>query len=56
MQAKLNMHLGAEVFDRIFVGAEFNHAWQGVLYVRVRSEYSARQLTKKHVNLLASGC
>jgi hypothetical protein len=33
MQAKLNMHLGAEVFDRIFVGAEFNHAWQGVLYV-----------------------
>lgn len=54
MQAKLNMHMGAEAFDRIFMGAEFTHAWQGVLYVKVRSEYSAHQLKKEHVNLLAA--
>ncbi len=56
MQAKLNMYMGAEAFDRVFMGAEFTHAAHGVLYVKVRSEYNAHQLNRKYVNLLASVC
>jgi hypothetical protein len=54
IQAKLNMHMGAEAFDRVFMGAEFTNAWQGTLVVRVRSEYNAEQLERKHVALLAA--
>jgi len=54
MQAKLNMYLGASAFDRIFMGAEFTEAKNGILYIRVRSEYHASQLTREHVNVLAA--
>jgi hypothetical protein len=54
MQAKLNMHMGAEAFDRVFIGVEFTHAGNGVLYVSVRSEHNAHQLKREHVNLLAA--
>jgi hypothetical protein len=48
------MHMGAEAFDRVFMGAEFTNAWQGTLVVRVRSEHNAEQLERKHVALLAA--
>jgi hypothetical protein len=54
IQAKLNMRMGAEAFDRVFMGAEFTHAWQGTLFVKVRSEFIADQLERKHVALLAA--
>jgi hypothetical protein len=54
IQAKLNMYLGAPAFDRTFIGAEFTEAKNGILYIRVRSEYQASQLTRAHVTILAA--
>jgi hypothetical protein len=54
IQAKLDMYLGAPAFDRTFIGAEFTEAKNGILYIRVRSEYQASQLTRAHVTILAA--
>jgi len=47
------MYLGASAFDRIFLGAEFTEAKNGILYLRVRSEFHLSQLRREHVTLLA---
>jgi hypothetical protein len=52
MQAKLNMHMGAEAFDRIFLGAEFGEVSNGVLNLVVNSNYQARQLRVEHMRVL----
>jgi hypothetical protein len=54
MQAKLNMFLGRDVYDRLFLGVEFGDFSRGFLHVRVRSEFSADQIEAGYLPVVAA--
>ena len=54
MQAKLNMFLGRDVYDRLFLGVEFGDFSRGVLHVRVINEFSAEQIECCYLPILAA--
>jgi len=54
MQAKLNMFLGRDVYDRLFLGVEFGDFSRGVLHVRVANDFSAEQIECNYLPALAA--
>jgi hypothetical protein len=53
VQAKLNMALGKEVFDRLFLGMEIDGVSRGVMKIRVRSEPCALDIQTNHAGTIA---
>jgi hypothetical protein len=53
VQAKLNMALGKEIFDRLFLGMEIDGVSDGVMKIWVRSEYCALDIQAHHAGTVA---
>jgi hypothetical protein len=53
VQAKLNMALGKETFDRLFLGMEIDGVSDGVMKIWVRSEHCALDIQANHAGTIA---
>jgi hypothetical protein len=53
IQAKLNMALGRDVFDRLFLGMEIDAISDGVMKIWVRSEHCALGIQANHAGTIA---
>ena len=53
VQAKLNMALGKETFDRLFLGMEIDAVSDGVMKIWVRSEHCALDIQTNHAGTIA---
>jgi hypothetical protein len=53
VQAKLNMALGKETFDRLFLGMEIDGVSDGVMTISVRSEHCALDIQANHAGTIA---
>jgi hypothetical protein len=53
VQAKLNMALGKETFDRLFLGMEIDGVSDGIMKIWVRSEHCALDIQANHAGTIA---
>lgn len=53
VQAKLNMALGKETFDRLFLGMEIDGVSDGVMKIWARSEHCAVDIQANHAGTIA---
>ena len=57
MQARMSLIVGAETYDRLFLGAVFSEVQKGVLYCFVRTEELAAEIEENfalHISIIAS--
>jgi hypothetical protein len=53
IQAKLNMKVGSEVFDSVFVGMQIVGVFRGGMQVLVRSDHCAHVIERNYLGILA---
>jgi hypothetical protein len=53
VQAKLNMALGKEIFDRLFLGMEIDGVSDGTMKIWVKSEHCAFDIQANHAGTIA---
>jgi hypothetical protein len=57
IEARMSMIVGAETYDRLFLGAGFSNVEKGILYCFAKTEELAAEIEEKfslHISIIAS--